>query len=756
MLKFPFRFWCTDLNEEPRKRKFLRVTSINNPDYFGRALGIIHIKDARDLGIDSGDFIAIKGERKTVVRAFAGALTPIGTIALDPIVRTNAGVRTDEYVEVHKAKVADATFVRFAPVESISFLDTERMSDFLKKYASTYVIPLAPEDQIEIRYFGQRFYFAVIKVEPSDVDAVLMTHNTHVEVLSQPMAGVRQVPKVTWEDIGDLEYAKQRLRELVELPLKYPELFRRLGIEPPKGVLLYGPPGCGKTLLAKAVANEVNAAFFVINGPEIMSKWYGESERRLREIFHKAEESAPSIIFIDEIDAIAPKRAEVTGEVEKRVVSQLLTLMDGLRSRGHVIVIGATNRPEDLDPALRRPGRFDREIEITVPNRQARLEILKVHTRGVPLAPNVSLEKLAEITHGYTGADLAALVREAGMSALRRVLPKLDLKKKQLDPQVLEELVVTMDDFNNAMKEVKPSGLREVAIEIPYVRWSDIGGLEEVKKRLQEMVEWPLKYGDIFEYSGLEPPKGILLYGPPGTGKTLLAKAVATESQANFIAVRGPEVLSKWVGESEKRVREIFRKARTYAPCIIFLDEIDSIAPRRGLGIGDSRVTERIVSTLLSELDGITSLKDVVVIAATNRIDVLDPALLRPGRFDRIVEVPLPDLRAREEIFKVHLRKHANVLTEPMEDIARELAKETDGFSGADIAGVVREAVMAALREFISKVGNPERISTILKEKPKFVTIEHFRMAIRMLKKTKRVAAPEEEWKRYQIPAEYV
>ncbi len=744
------------MNTKNQKRKFLRVTNISNPDYFGRSLGIIHIKDAKDIGVESGDFIVVKGDKITVVKVFPSTLVPLGTIGLDPIVRTNAGVRTDEYVEVYKAKVAEAQYVRFAPVENISLLDPERMAEFLKRYVSTYIIPLAPEDQVEIRYFGQRFYFVVIKTEPTNTDAVIVSPRTHVEVIPQPMArGIRQVPKITWEDIGDLEYAKQRIRELVELPLKYPELFRRLGIEPPKGVLLYGPPGTGKTMLAKAVANEVNAAFFAINGPEIMSKWYGESERRLREIFYRAEQNAPSIIFIDEIDAIAPKRSEVTGEVEKRVVSQLLTLMDGLRGRGQVIVIGATNRPEDLDPALRRPGRFDREIEITVPNKRARLEILKVHTRGAPLAPDVSLEKLAEITHGYTGADLAALVREAGMSALRRILPKLDLKRRHLDPKILEELVVTMEDFSNALKEVRPSGLREVAIEIPHVRWSDIGGLENVKKRLQEMVEWPLKYGDLFEYAGLEPPKGILLYGPPGTGKTMLAKAVATESQANFIAVRGPEVLSKWVGESEKRVREIFRKARTYAPCVVFFDEIDAIAPRRGLDIG-SRVTERIVSTLLAEMDGIASLRDVVVIAATNRIDIIDPALLRPGRFDRLIEVPMPDLRAREEIFKVHLRKHVNVLAEPLEEVAKALAKETEGFSGADIAGVVREGVLMALREFIAGAGSPERASAVLEEKPRFVTVEHFRRAVRMLRRMKKaVAGPEEEWKKYQIPTEF-
>ena len=740
---------------EEKKRKFLRVTDVKNPDYFGRALGIIHFRDAKDIDVKSGDYIVVKGEKITVVRIFPGTAVPLGTIALDPIVRTNAGVRTEEYVEIYKATVKEATYVKFAPTENVGWLDPERTSQFLKEYIKSYQIPLSIEDQVEIRYFGQRYYFVVTKTEPKNTDAVIVTENTQVEVLPQPLTIRRQVPRITWEDIGNLEYAKQRIRELVELPLKYPELFRILGIEPPKGVLLYGPPGCGKTLLAKAVANEVNAAFFVINGPEIMSKWYGESERRLREIFYRAEENSPSIIFIDEIDAIAPKRGEVVGEVEKRVVSQLLTLMDGLRGRGQVIVIGATNRPEDLDPALRRPGRFDREIEITVPNKKARLEILKVHTRGVRLSSDVSLEKLAEITHGYTGADLAALVREAGMSALRKILPKLDLKRKHLDPKILEELMMTMNDFNNALKEVRPSGLREVAIEIPHVRWSDIGGLEHIKKRLQEMVEWPLRYGDLFDYAGIEPPKGILLYGPPGTGKTMLAKAVATESEANFIAVRGPEVLSKWVGESEKRVREVFRKARTYAPCVVFFDEIDAIAPRRGLDIG-SRVTERIVSTLLAEMDGIAALKDVVVIAATNRVDIIDPALLRPGRFDRVIEVPMPDQRAREEIFKVHLKKHVNALAEPIDEIAEKLASVTDGFSGADIAGVVREGAMLALREFLSGVGASANVDEVLKGNPKFITSEHLVRAAKALRRMKKILEePEEEIKRYQLPTEY-
>ncbi|HDI46538.1 MAG TPA: AAA family ATPase, partial [Candidatus Methanomethylia archaeon] len=480
-----------------------------------------------------------------------------------------------------------------------------------------------------------------------------------------------------------------------------------------RGVLLYGPPGCGKTLLAKAVANETGAHFIAINGPEIMSKFYGESEARLREVFDEAEKNAPSIIFIDELDAIAPKREEVTGEVEKRVVSQLLTLMDGLKGRGQVVVIGATNRPEAVDPALRRPGRFDREIAIGVPDKRGRREILQVHVRNMPLAEDVNLDELAEITHGYTGADLAALCREAAMRALRRFLPKINLEEEVIPTEVLESLKVTRQDFMDALKDVQPSALREVLVEVPEVHWDDIGGLEDVKRQLREMVEWPLKHPELFEQMGITPPKGILLYGPPGTGKTLLAKAVATESEANFISVKGPEVLSKWVGESERAVREIFRKARQTAPCIVFFDELDAIAPRRGMRY-DSGVTERVVNQLLTEMDGIVALKNVVVIGATNRPDILDTALLRPGRFDRVVYVPPPDKKARMEIFKVHTRKMPLA-----EDVDLEkLAEMTEGYTGADIEAVCREAALSALREEM---------------KPRPVQMKHFLEALKVV-----------------------
>ncbi|BBD72518.1 hypothetical protein HS1genome_0907 [Sulfodiicoccus acidiphilus] len=489
-----------------------------------------------------------------------------------------------------------------------------------------------------------------------------------------------------------------KVREMVELPLRHPELFKRLGIEPPKGILLIGPPGVGKTLLAKAVANETEAYFTSINGPEIMSKFYGESEQRLREIFEDAKKHAPAIIFIDEIDAIAPKRDEVIGEVERRVVAQLLTLMDGLESRGNVIVIAATNRAGAVDPALRRPGRFDREIEIPLPDKQGRLEILQIHTRNMPLSKDVDLEKMADITHGYTGADLSALVREAAMNTLRRYLPEIDLSQDKIPPEILEKMEVRMDDFMKAMKEIVPSGLREIYIEVPEVKWSDIGGLEEAKQELREIVEYPLKFPDYYEKVGIEPPRGILLFGPPGTGKTMLAKAVATESGANFIAVRGPEILSKWVGESEKAIREIFRKARQYAPAVIFFDEIDAITPMRGAGY-DSGVTERVVNQLLAEMDGIEEMQHVAVIAATNRPDIVDPALLRPGRFEKMILVPPPDRDARTEILKVHTSKVPLANDVDLSD----LGAKTEGYTGADIAALVREAGLVALREGLRK-----------------------------------------------------
>ncbi len=663
------------------------------------------------LGISAGDVVEIEGRRKTVAIAWPGYAEDRGqkVIRMDGWTRKNAGVSIGEKVKVRKAEVKEATMVRLAPTSMTLAID-ENFVAYVKKRLIDR--PLVEGDVIQVPVLGQTIHFTVINVKPRG--PVIITDRTHLKILERPVE-TGKIPRVTYDDVGDLEEAKQKIREMVELPLKHPELFKRLGIEPPKGILLYGPPGCGKTLLAKAVANETDAYFIAINGPEIMSKFYGESEQRLREIFEEAKEHAPSIIFIDEIDAIAPKREEVTGEVEKRVVAQLLALMDGLEARGDVIVIGATNRPNALDPALRRPGRFDREIEIGVPDKRGRLEILKVHTRNMPLAEDIDLEKLAEITHGFVGADLAALCREAAMKALRRILPQIDLDKEEIPVEVLENLKVTMDDFMNAYREITPSALREIEVEIPAVRWSDVGGLEDVKQQLREAVEWPLKRPDAYEKLGIAPPKGILLYGPPGCGKTLLAKAVATESEANFVSIKGPEIFSKWVGESERAIRELFRKARQVAPSVVFIDEIDSVAPMRGLSLGDSGVTERVVSQLLTELDGLERLEGVVVIGATNRPDIIDPALLRPGRFDRVIYVPPPDEEARLEILKVHTRNMPLA-----EDVnLKEIAKRTEGYTGADLAALCREAALNALRE----AGKPTKVS-----------MKHFEIAMQKVK----------------------
>ncbi len=682
------------MNKRKKKSEVeLRVSEIRQHEAGRGRVRIDDIAMAK-LGITPGDIVEIVGRRRTAAVAWPGYTEDRGRniIRMDGWTRKNAGVSVGDRVVVRKADVKIASIVRLAPMSMTLTVD-ENFKAYIKKRLIER--PLVEGDVVQIPVLGQTIPFVVVTTKPSDV--VIVTEETQLFVLEKPVE-VGRIPKVTYEDIGDLEEAKQKIREMVELPLKHPELFKRLGIDPPKGILLYGPPGCGKTLLAKAVANETDAYFIAINGPEIMSKFYGESEQRLREIFEDAKEHSPAIIFIDEIDAIAPKREEVTGEVEKRVVAQLLALMDGLEARGDVIVIGATNRPNALDPALRRPGRFDREIEIGVPDKQGRFEILQVHTRNMPLADNVDLRRLAEITHGFVGADLAALCREAAMKALRRILAKIDLDKDEIPAEILEQLEVRMEDFMNAFREITPTALREIEVEVPNVRWSDVGGLEKVKQELREAVEWPLKHPDAFKRLGIDPPKGILLYGPPGCGKTLLAKAVATESEANFVSVKGPEIFSKWVGESERAIRELFRKARQVAPSVIFIDEIDAIAPMRGIGIGDSMVTERVVSQLLTEIDGLEKLEGVVVIGATNRPDILDPALLRPGRFDRIVYVPPPDKKARYEILKIHTRRMPLA-----EDVKlEELADITEGFSGSDLEVLVREAGLLALREDIN------------------------------------------------------
>jgi transitional endoplasmic reticulum ATPase len=675
--------------QQPVKELRLRVAEARQRDV-GYGIARIDREVGASAGLATGDIIEIRGRKLAAATLWLGYLEEEkDIIRIDGYIRSNAGVSLNEYVIVRKANVKEAQLVVLAPVNNTIKPD-ENFTKLVKSRLIEY--PLVQKNVIPVLFFGNLFNFAVLQTRPSGV--VKITPKTKLVIHSRPVQEKTLSTNVTYEDIGGLHEQIQKIREMVELPLRYPELFQKLGIDPPKGVLLYGPPGCGKTLLAKAVATEAEANFFLINGPEIMNKYYGETEAKLREIFRKAEEEAPSIIFIDEIDAIAPKRSEVTGEVEKRVVAQLLALMDGLESRGQVIVIGATNRPNALDPALRRPGRFDREIEIGIPDKKGRKEILQIHTRGMPLAPDVDIDKLAEITKGYTGADLAALCREAAMKCIRRILPSIDFNEEKLSPEILDQLVVTMRDFLEAYKEITPTALREVEIETPNVTWDDIGGLEDVKQKLIESIEWPIRYAERFEKLGIKPPKGVLLYGPPGCGKTLLAKAVATESEANFITIKGPEIYSKWVGESERAIREVFRKARQAAPCVIFLDEIETLIPRRDMLDDSSGVAHRVTSTLLAEMDGIEELRDVIVIGATNRPDLMDPSALRPGRFDRLIYVPPPDERGRYQILKIYTRKMP--LAEDV-DLAK-LAAMTEGYSGADLESLCREAGLAALR----------------------------------------------------------
>ncbi len=669
----------------------LRVEDARQRDVY-RGIARVDQKTMQKLGISAGDVIEIVGKRNTAAIAWPAYSEDQnrGIIRIDGFTRKNTGVAINEYVIIRPAKVSNAISVVLAPIDMRLNVD-EDFTNFVKNrlMERTFV----EGDTTLVMMLGHAIPFTVTKARPHGI--VRITHGTSVQILAEPAPeAAKGMPRTTYEDIGGLQEEIQRIREMVELPLRHPELFQRLGIEPPKGVLLHGPPGCGKTLLARAVANESEANFYSINGPEIMSKFYGESEARLREMFQQAEKNAPGIIFIDELDAIAPKREEVTGEVERRVVAQLLALMDGLAGRGNIIVIGATNRPSALDPALRRPGRFDREIEIGVPDKQARHEILQIHTRGMPLAEDVDLTKLAEMTHGYTGADEASLARETAMKALRRYLPEINLEEERIPQSVLDKMDVRMEDFANAYREITPTAMREVYIEVPTVHWTDIGGLGDVKEDLKEAVEWPLKNPEVFKRMGIRPPKGILLYGPPGCGKTLLARAVATESEANYITIKGPEVFSKWVGESEKAIREVFRKGRMAAPSVIFFDEFDSLVPRRGMGYADSGVSERVISQLLTEMDGVISLENVVVIAATNRPDIVDPAILRPGRFDRLIYVPEPDQEARLAIFKIYTKDMP--LVKDMDLI--NLASVTKNYSGADIEALCREAALNALR----------------------------------------------------------
>ena len=680
----------------PEKTILLKVAEAMRNDV-GRWIARMDAKSREEMGVSTGDVVKLAGKKAAYALVWPSHPDDEGQemVRIDGILRQNAGVGLGDKVRVVKSDAKEAKKIVLAPREPVRFyagFDQYLKSKLVGK-------PVLKGNVLPVGVFGFAIQLVVVNTAPAG--GVMISEKTEVILRPEVEEEAASITGVTYDDIGGLGETVQKIREMVELPLRHPELFEKLGIEPPKGVLLFGPPGTGKTLLAKAVANESDANFLYIGGPEVVSKFVGESEQRLREIFKQAQENSPSIIFIDEIDAIAPKREEVTGEVERRMVSQLLTLMDGLKSRGEVIVIAATNRVDSIDPALRRPGRFDREIEIGVPDRDGRKEILQIHTRNMPLLEDVNLEEVAALTHGYTGADISALTKEAAIKALRRILPKIKMEEEFIPPEVLEELKVTREDFLSAMHGIQPSALREVFVEKPNVHWNDIGGLESLKQELKEAIELPLKKPEVFEKMGIRPLKGILLYGAPGTGKTLLAKAVATESEANFIAINGPEILSKWVGESEKSLREIFRKAKQAAPCILFIDELDGVAPIRGAGGGEgTMVSERLVDTLLTEMDGLKSMKKVVVLGATNRPDILDKALMRAGRFDRVVEIPMPDEKTRLEILKVHTKKM------PLKGVELDgLAKETEGYSGADIENVCREAGMMAIRAGAAHVG---------------------------------------------------
>lgn len=696
----------------------LKVSEASSRDA-GKGLARIDPKDIEKLGASVGDVVKIHGKIMTVAKVMPAypADRDKQSVQIDGLIRHNANVGIGEKVTIELSSAYPATRVVLIPTSGRHAFSQQKDTGYVGKLLND--LPIISGDTVRAVLFGSQFQdFIVSDTTPDGI--VLIRPETKIRIETQEGKEGKSLEKtrVSYEDIGGLDKAIQRVREMIELPLKYPQLFERLGIEPPKGVLLHGPPGCGKTLLARAVANETDAAFFSVSGPEIIHKFYGESEKHLREIFDQAKQKAPSIIFLDEIDSIAPKRENVVGDVEKRVVAQLLALLDGLKDRGQIIVVGATNLPNLLDPALRRPGRFDREIVIGVPDSQARLQIIEIHTRGMPLAEDVDFTKIAEITHGFTGADLEALCREAAMIALRKVIPQIDFELEMIPYELLAELEVTMDNFLEALKEVEPSGIREVFTEITNVPWTDVGGLEEIKMELQEAVEWPLKYTDVFKHVNMPPIKGILIYGAPGTGKTLLAKAVATESQANFISIKGPQLISKWVGESEKGVREVFKKAKQSSPCILFLDELDSLAPSRSTS-SDSHVSERVISQLLTEMDGIEDMSGVIVLAATNRLDLIDPALLRPGRFDLLLEMPVPDESARFEIFKIHTaRKPINNDI----DLLR-LAQMTEGCVGADIEFICKRASMLAIRDFIQR--NEEKDFTKIK-----ICLSHFQVAM--------------------------
>jgi transitional endoplasmic reticulum ATPase len=699
-------------------------------DDAGRGIARVSIEVMKNLGLVSGDVIEIQGKKKAAAIVWPGFAqdTGYGVLRVDGNIRGNAGTGIDEKVKISKSEAAYAKKVVIQPTQPIRLVGGEQYLSRVLRGRS-----VIEGQTVRVDVIGNSITLVIAKVMPKGI--AIVTDDTEIELKEEPYKpeeGKRELSDVHYEDIGGLGRELQLVREMIELPLRHPEIFERLGIQPPKGVLLYGPPGTGKTLIAKAVANEVDAYFITLSGPEIMSKYYGESEKGLREKFEEAEQNAPAIIFIDEIDSIAPKRAEVQGEVERRIVAQLLSLMDGLKGRGQVIVIAATNLPDSIDPALRRGGRFDREIEIGIPDKKGRLEIFQVHTRGVPLADDVNVEEFANTTHGFVGADIALLVKEAAMHALRKVIPQIKIDE-EIPAEILEKMRVTKEDFDEARKNVEPSAMREVLVEVPDVTWKQVGGLEETKQALREAVEWPLKYPEVFDRLQTKPPKGILLFGPPGTGKTLLAKAVANESECNFIAIKGPELLSKWVGESEKGVREIFRKARQASPSIIFFDEVDALVPKRGTYMGSSHVTESVVSQILTELDGMEELKNVTILAATNRPDMLDDALLRPGRLERHIYVPPPDEESRKKIFEVYLGGDVtNILANDVK--IDDLVKKTKGYVGADVEALVREAKMAAVRDFISVMGaksEQERADAI---KNVIITKAHFDEAMTEVK----------------------
>ncbi|MFO7925367.1 MAG: CDC48 family AAA ATPase [Halobacteriota archaeon] len=706
----------------------------------GRGLAAIDRAAMEELELENGDYIVIDGgDSRAVARVWPGYPEDQsrGVVRIDGRLRQEADVGIDDKVQIEPADVNPAKQVTVALPQNLRIRGNigPHIRDKLSGQAVTtgqnvpFSLGLGPLSAQS----GQRIPLRIANTDPSGT--VVVTDSTEIKISEKPAEQITHAgsgsgraasggtPSITYEDIGGLDDELEQVREMIELPMRHPELFQQLGIEPPKGVLLHGPPGTGKTLMAKAVASEIDAHFTDISGPEIMSKYYGESEEQLREVFDEAAENAPAIVFIDEIDSIAPKRGETSGDVERRVVAQLLSLMDGLEERGDVIVIGATNRVDALDPALRRGGRFDREIEIGVPDKDGRMEILQVHTRGMPLADGIDLHQYADNTHGFVGADLASLTKEAAMNALRRIRPELDLEQEEIDAEILESMSVTEGDFKDALKGISPSAMREVFVEVPDITWDSVGGLEDTKERLRETIQWPLDYPEVFAAMDMQAAKGVLLYGPPGTGKTLMAKAIANEANSNFISIKGPELLNKYVGESEKGVREVFEKARSNAPTVVFFDEIDSIAGERGQRMGDSGVGERVVSQLLTELDGLESLEDVVVIATTNRPDLIDSALLRPGRLDRHVHVPVPDEDARRAIFAVHTRN------KPLADDVDidELADETDGYVGADIEAVCREASMAATREFINSVSAEEAAQSVGNVR---ITREHFDEAL--------------------------